>query len=147
LSAAPLVVLDTMVVVSAVIGVPHGPSASTVAAVATGDVRLAVSDDQLREVVTVMGYEAIENTIYSPVRAFEVALDLGTMGFMYHPRRLDCPSLRDERDGWIFDLAYVSGADYIVSYDRAVRDAADELGFVALPPEELLEALRRQYEP
>ncbi len=147
MSAAPLVVLDTMVVVSAVIGVPHGPSASTVAAVATGDVRLAVSDDQLREVVTVMGYEAIENTIYSPVRAFEVALDLGTMGLMYHPRRLDWPSLRDERDGWIFDLAYASGADYIVSYDRAVRDAADELGFVALPPEELLGALRRQYEP
>ena len=147
MSAAPLVVLDTMVVVSAVIGVPHGPSASTVAAVATGDVRLAVSDDQLREVVTVMGYEIIEAATYSPVRAFEVALDLGTMGFMYHPRRLDWPSLRDEKDGWIFDLAYVSGADYIVSYDRAVRDAADELGFVALPPEELLEALRRQYEP
>lgn len=145
--SAPLVVLDTMVVVSAVIGVPHGPSASTVAAVATGDVRLAVSDDQLREVVTVMAYEAVEFAVYSPLRAFEVGLDLGTMGFMYHPRRLDWPSLRDPKDGWIFDLAHASGADYIVSYDGAVRDAADELGFVVLPPEELLGVLRRQYGP
>ena len=81
------------------------------------------------------------------MRAFEVALDIGTMGFMYHPRRLDWPSLRDPKDGWIFDLAYSSGADFIVSYDRAVRDAADELGFVALPPEDLLTILRHGYEP
>lgn len=94
-----------------------------------------------------MGYEAVEFAVYSPLRAFEIALDLGTMGVMYHPRRLDWPSLRDPKDGWIFDLAYHSGADYIVSYDGAVRDAADELGFVVLPPEELLGVLRRQYEP
>jgi len=44
-------------------------------------------------------------------------------------------------------LAYSSGADFIVTYDRAVRDAADELGFVALPPEDLLTVLRHGYEP
>jgi predicted nucleic acid-binding protein len=66
---------------------------------------------------------------------------------MYHPRRLDWPSLRDPNDGWIFDLAYTAGADYIVTYDNAVRDAADALGFVAVLPEDLLEILRRQYEP
>ncbi len=69
------------------------------------------------------------------------------MGFMYHPRRLHWPSLGDPKDGWIFALAHASGADYIVSYDGAVRDAADELGFVVLPPEELFGVLRRQYEP
>jgi hypothetical protein len=47
----------------------------------------------------------------------------------------------------MFNLAYAAGADYIVSYDVAVRDAAAELGFVAIPPEELLEVLRRQCEP
>ncbi len=131
---------------AAVLGDREGPSAAVVDAVATGDVRLAVSDDQLRELVTVMGYEGVEDALARPVRAFEVALDIGTMGFMYHPRRLDWPSLRDPKDGWVFDLAYSSGADFIVSYDRAVRDAGDELGFVALSPEDLLTVLRHGYD-
>jgi hypothetical protein len=45
-----------MVVLAAMLGDREGPSAAVVDAVATGDVRLAVSDDQLRELVTVMGY-------------------------------------------------------------------------------------------
>ena len=146
--SAPLVVLDTMVVVAAVFSdESEGPSAAVVRAVATGDVRLAVSDDQLAELVRVMGYQGVEEMVGRPVRAFEVALDIGTMGFMYHPRRLDWPSLRDETDGWIFDLAHDSGADYIISHDGAVQDAADALGFVALTPEDLLEVLRHQHEP
>lgn len=47
------------------------------------------------------------------------------MGYTYHPRRLDWPSLRDPKDGWILDLACASGADYIVSYDQAVQDAGE----------------------
>lgn len=116
-------------------------------AVATGDVRMAISDDQLSELVRVVGYEELEARIGRPVRAFEVALDLGTMGLMYHPRRLDWPSLRDTKDGWIFDLAHTSRADYIVTYDEDVHDAALKLGFEAISPEELLEILRRQHEP
>lgn len=140
-------VIDTMVIVSALIGKRDGPDAAVLDAIATGDVRLAVSGDQLSEVVRVLGHEAIEELVRSSVRAFEIALDIGTMGFMYHPRRLDWPSLRDKNDGWIFDPAYSSAADYIVSYDRAVHDAADALGFEAMRSEELLEVLRRQYEP
>ena len=145
--SAPLVVLDTMVVLSAIFSEDaEGPSASVVRAVATGDVRLAISDDQLSELVRVMGYEDVEGNIGKPLRTFEVALDIGTMGFMYHPRRLDWPSLTDPKDGWIFDLAYTSGADFIVSYDNAVPEAADELGFVAIYPEDLPEILRRRHE-
>jgi len=136
-----------MVIVAGVIGRREGASATVLDAVAAGDVHLAISDDQLTELVTVMGYGAVEELIERPVRAFEVALDIGYMGFMYHPRRLDWPSLRDPNDGWIFDLAYAAAVDYIVSFDRAVRDAAAELGFEAILPEELLEILRRQYEP
>lgn len=135
-----------MIVVAGIIGKRGGASATVLDAVATGEVRLAISDDQLTELVTVMGYGAIEELIERPVRAFEVALDIGTMGYMYHPRRLDWPSLRDANDGWIFDLAYAAAADYIVSFDQAVRDAAAELGFEAIVPEELLDILRRQYE-
>lgn len=135
-----------MVIVSAILGDREGPSAAVLDAVATGHVRLAISDDQLSELVRVLGYPTIEESIARPVRAFEVALDIGTMGYMYHPRRLDWPSLTDPTDGWIFDLAHAAGADYIVSYDEAVRNAASALEFVAVSPEELLEILRRQYE-
>lgn len=68
------------------------------------------------------------------------------MGTMFHPRRLDWPSLSDPSDGWLLDLAYNSGADYIVTYDQAARDAAEVLGFASVFPEDLLELLRRQYE-
>ncbi len=142
----PLVVLDTMTVVAGILGKREGPSAAVLDAVATGDVRLAISDDQLSELVRVVGYEGVEANIGQPLRAFEVALDIGYMGFMYHPRRLDWPSLRDPKDGWIFDLAYAAGADCIVSRDEAVMEAATALGFFVLLPEQLLEALRQQYE-
>lgn len=134
-------------VVSSIIGSSEGADAAVIYAVATGEVRLAISDDQLSELVRVVGYGDIELQIERSVRAFEVALDLGTMGFMYHPRRFDWPSLTDQSDGWIFDLAYASNADYIVSYDNAVRKAANRLGFESLFPEDLLEILRRQCKP
>lgn len=106
----------------------------------------ACSDDQLSVLVRVVGYGDIEVQIERPVRAFEIALDLGTMGFMYHTRRLNWPSLANQNDGWIFDLAFTSGADYIVTYDNAVHSAAERLGFRAVYPEDLLGRLRRQYE-
>ncbi len=135
-----------MVIVAAVSGDPEGASAAAVRAVATGEARLAISDDYLSELVRVMGYSRVEERIERPVRAFEVALDLGTMAYMFHPRRLDWPSLRDPGDRWIFDLAYESSADYIVTFDGDVRDAASELGFNAIYPEDLLENLRRALE-
>jgi predicted nucleic acid-binding protein len=132
-----------MVIVAAVCGRPEGASAMAIRAVATGSARLAISDDYLSELVRVMGYPSVEDRVETPMRAFEVALDLGTMGYMYHPRRLDWPSLSDSGDRWIFDLAYESSADYIVTSDSAVHDAADALGFDAISPGELLEILRR----
>ena len=135
-----------MVIVAAVSGNPEGASAMAVRAIASGEARLAISDDYLSELVRVMGYPAIEERIERPVRAFETALDIGAMGVMYHPRRLDWPTLRDVGDNWVFDLAYESGADYIVTTDQDIHDAASELGFNAIYPEDWLEMLRRRYE-
>jgi hypothetical protein len=70
----PLVVLDTQIVVAGTIGNREGASARVLDAVATGDVHLAISDDQLKELVTVMGYADVEEALDRPVRAFEVAL-------------------------------------------------------------------------
>lgn len=134
-----------MVVVSGVGGDPAGSSAAVLEAVSTGEVRLAISDAQLSELVRVFGYPEIEELTGSTVRAFEVGLDIGHMGIMHHPRRLDWPSLADSKDSWIFDLAHAAGADYIVSYDGAVKEAAGELGFECIPPEELLKVLRGRH--
>jgi putative PIN family toxin of toxin-antitoxin system len=139
-----LIVLDTMVVIAAVSGDPNGPSAAVLDAISTGEVRLAVSDDQLSELVRVFGYPEVEEMVGRPVRAFEVALDIGYMGVMHHPRRLDWPSLHDPNDAWMLDLAHASGANYIVSYDGDVEAAAEPLGFECVPPEELLEILRQR---
>lgn len=132
-----------MVVVSGVSGDQDGPSAAILDAVSTGELRLAMSDAQLSELVRVFGYPEIEERVGSPVRAFEAALDIGYMGIMYHPRRHDWPSLSDPKDSWILDLAHAAGVDYIVSYDGAVREAAEALGFECIPPEDLLRELRK----
>jgi predicted nucleic acid-binding protein len=66
----PLVVLDTMTVVAGILGKREGASAAVIDAVATGDVRLAISDDQLSELVRVVGYEGVEANIGQPLRAY-----------------------------------------------------------------------------
>ncbi len=133
-----------MVVIAAVTGDPSGPSAAVLDAISTGEVRLAISDDQLSELVRAFGYPEVEEMVGRPVRAFEAALDIGYMGVMHHPRRLDWPSLHDPNDAWMLDLAHASGADYIVSHDSDVEVAAEPLGFECVPPEELLEILRQR---
>ena len=74
-----------MVVLSAIFGDRNGPSAAVVEAVATGDVRLAISDDGLAEFVRTVGYPEIEELIERPVRAVEVALSIGVMGGVHVP--------------------------------------------------------------
>jgi hypothetical protein len=49
-----------MVVLSVIFGGRNGPSAAVVDAVATGDVRLAISDDGLAEFVRAAGYPETE---------------------------------------------------------------------------------------
>jgi len=137
----PLIVLDTVVLVSGIIGRRESADAKLIEAVATGGVQLALSDDGLREVARVLGYPEVEAKIRRPVRAFEVALALGLMGRLYHPRKLDWPSLQDPNDGWVLDLAFASGADAIVTRDKHLLAVGVKLGFRAVTPPALLEEL------
>jgi putative PIN family toxin of toxin-antitoxin system len=131
-----------MVVVAAIVGDPEGASARVMRAVSTGEVRLALSDDYLSELVRVIGYPEVEEKIEHPVRAFEVALDITGMGSMYHPRRHDWPSVRDSGDWWVLDLAYESGADFIVTLDTGLFRDAPGLGFNVALPADFLYQLR-----
>ena len=142
----PLAVVDTLVVVSAIIGTPGNASHALLKAVKTGGLRLAVSDDWLRELVRVLEYPRIAERIGlhsdRAARAFRIALGIGLMGTLYRPRRLDWPSLGDPNDGWIFDLAFESDAAFVVSRDRRVIEAGQALEVDVLEPAVALERLR-----
>ncbi len=137
----PLVVLDTLVVVSALIGPEGGSSRSVVWAVATGEARLALSDDFLREVSRVIRYPDVTPKIRGPVRAFEVALEIGLMGELNRLRKLDWPSLRDPKDGWMLDLAWNSVADFIVTRDPHLLNFTPPFPIEILEPHQLLARL------
>lgn len=132
-----------MVIVQAITGSPRGPGASAVSAIDTGDVRLALSDDQVRELVRVMGYSDVNDRRGIVQRTFETALIIGLHATLYRPRKLDWPSITDRKDLWMLDLAFESGADYIVTWDQHLDDA-EALGFQVLTPPGLLEVLRRR---
>jgi putative PIN family toxin of toxin-antitoxin system len=139
---APLVVLDTMIMVSGVIGKREASDARVLEAVETGLVRLALSDDWLIELYRVFAYPEIRKRLPDPGRVFRAASSLSLMGELFQPRKQDWPSLSDPKDWWVLDLALESQADYIVSRDKAVRNAVNRLDFVGvLDSSELLEAL------
>lgn len=138
---APLIVLDTGVIVRALTGRPNSTSSRVVRAVGTGGVRLALSDEALTELVRVMRYPRVESAIGSAGMAFEIALDLGTMGLMYRTARRDWPSVPDPYDGWMLDLAWECGADYIVSWDPHLTDATMPFPVEVLAPPQLLSRL------
>lgn len=137
----PLIVLDTGVIVRALTGSPDSTSSRVVRAVGTGGVRLTLNDDFLTELVRVMRYPRVESAIGSAGRAFEIALDLGTMGRMYRTGRRDWRSVPDPKDGWMLDLAWESRADYIISWDPHLTDATMPFPVEVLAPPQLLARL------
>ena len=138
---APLVVIDTMIVLGAIIGKPNGSDARVLRLVETGSLRLASSDAWLRELSDVLSRPEISALVSDPGRAFRAALTVGTTGAAYRPERFDWPTLSDPKDWWMLDLAFESGADVIITRDKKVLKAAPKLGFEALTPPQLLERL------
>ncbi len=139
--APPLIVLDTSVVVSALVGPAGSPHDLLIDRVASGDVLLALSDDFLRELSRVVGYPDVEPQIVSAARAVRYGLELGVMGNLQPTPRHDWPSIRDPKDGWMLDLAWTVSADYIVSRDPHLTDAKMPFPVEVLEPQQLLSRL------
>jgi putative PIN family toxin of toxin-antitoxin system len=129
-----LIVLDTMVLVGGVIGRTSGADAQMLHLIETGGVRLASSDAWLRELQDVLTRPVILERVSDPNRLVRAALTVGVMGALYRPRRFDWPSLTDQKDWWMLDLAFEAGADVIVTRDKKVLRAAAKLGFQAMTP-------------
>ncbi len=139
--ATPLIVLDTMIVVSAIIGHRRATDARVLEAIETGMIRLALSDAGLRELQEVIARPFLTEHIPDIGRVFRVAMVLGLMGQLYRPERFDWTTLTDEKDWWLLDLAFCSNADCIVTRDLKVLRAANKLGFRAVEPPVFLENL------
>ena len=138
----PLCVLDTMVVVSGIIGQVGASDALTLLAFETGKANLSLSDACLREYAAVLAREFFTQKNPQPERIFRAGLMIGLEGKLYRPKRLDWDSLSDKKDWWMLDLAFDSGADFIVTRDKKVLKAANASGFVALKPPEFLKQLQ-----
>ncbi|MGH3088710.1 MAG: PIN domain-containing protein [Rubrobacteraceae bacterium] len=131
-----LIVLDTGVVVSALIGSRDAAAFRVCRAIGTGEVRLAISDRFLTELVEVVRRRYAEGLIRDAARAFEVALDLGTEGEKHHPETHPWPkSISDPGDWWIAELAYETGADFIVASDPHVTEATLPIPVEILTPQ------------
>lgn len=139
--AQPLIVLDTNVVAAAAMGYPGSNNSLIISEISAGGVRPAISDDYMDELVQTMSKPYIEEHA-SVGRAFNIALVLAHMGKSYQPRKYDWPSVTDEKDWWILDLAFESGAEHIVTWNMNHLAPARGLGFDVLTPPELLTQLR-----
>jgi len=140
--SAPLIVLDTDVVVTALIGSEAASSYRLTRAVGTGEVAVALSDAFLIELVRTVRNRHRQGLITDAARAFEVALDLGWHGEMYRPNHFDWPSVPDPEDYWMPDLAWHAGAECIVTWDRHLLDAELPFPVTVLQPPEILTKLR-----
>jgi putative PIN family toxin of toxin-antitoxin system len=139
---APVCVIDTMIVVSGIIGKPNGSDAQILSAIETGQLSLVLSDVGLLEFAAVLERDFIQQHFPLPSRVFRVGLALGMMGNLYRPKRYDWTSLSDPKDWWLLDLAFAAEADYIVTRDKKVLLADNKLGFTALAPPQVLKFLK-----
>jgi putative PIN family toxin of toxin-antitoxin system len=138
----PLVVVDTVIVIRSLIGSTRASSYAVIRAAGTGDVRLAHSDEGLRELVRIVEERDKEGQIASASRAFSVAMDIWAHGVLHHPIRRDWPSIPDQNDGWMLDLAFEATADFIVTWDRHLLDSELPFPIGVLKPPQLLAHLR-----
>ena len=132
-------VLDTSVLIAALTTRDEdAESRRVVRAAGTGAIRLALSDELLREAVEVVRREDRHGQIHSASLAFEARMDLWSHGFMYHPSQLDWPSIPDREDYWVLDLAWAARVDYIVSLDPHLTMATLPMPIQVLKPYQLI---------
>ena len=72
--------------------------------------------------------------IVSASLAFEAGMDLWSHGSMYHPFRLDWPSIPDQEDYRVLDLAWATKVDDIISLDPHLTTAELPMPIEVLEP-------------
>ena len=128
-------VLDTSVLIAALTTRDEdAESRRVVRAAGTGAIRLALSDELLKEAVEVVQRKDRHGQIVSASLAFEAGMDLWSHGSMYHPFRLDWPSIPDQEDYRVLDLAWATKVDDIISLDPHLTTAELPMPIEVLEP-------------
>jgi putative PIN family toxin of toxin-antitoxin system len=137
--SAPLAVLDTSVLIAALTTRDEdAESRRVVRAAGTGAIRLALSDELLREAVELVRRKDRHGQIHSASLAFEACMDLWSHGALYHPFRLDWPSITDKEDYWVLDFAWAAKVDYIVSLDPHLTTVTLPMQIEVLEPYQVI---------
>ena len=113
-------------------------SRRVVRAAGTGAIRLALSDELLREAVELVRRKDRHGQIYSASLAFEACMDLWSHGALYHPFRLDWPSITDKEDYWVLDFAWAAKVDYVVSLDPHLTTVTLPMQIEVLEPYQVI---------
>jgi predicted nucleic acid-binding protein len=137
--SAPLAVLDTSVLIAALTTRDEdAESRRVVRAAGTGAIRLALSDELLREAVELVRRKDRHGQIHSASLAFEACMDLWSHGALYHPFRLDWPSITDKEDYWVLDFAWAAKVDYVVSQDPHLTTVTLPMQIEVLEPYQVI---------
>ena len=140
--SVPLVVVDTSVVIAHLTAAPEDtPNGRILWACGTGSLRAALSDAALKELTEVVERLDRRRQITSASRAFRAAIDLWSHGTLFHPDRLDWPTVVDRKDHWVLDLAWAATADFIISLDPDLTEPTMPFPVEVLEPDELLARL------
>lgn len=138
------VVLDAGVVIGALTGRESSHSSQLVDGACRGLFPFAASADFFDELYRVVGYPDVERFIWSAGRAVRTVMDLLGMGLVFAPTRHPWPTVTDEKDHWMLDLAWEAEAPYIVSEDSHMTKPAMPFAVQVVSPEAMLEKLRRR---
>ena len=137
--SAPLAVLDTSVLIAALTTRDEdAESRRVVRAAGTGAIRLALSDELLREAVELVRRKDRHGQIHSASLAFDACMDLWSHGALYHPFRLDWPSITDNEDYWVLDFAWAAKVDYVVSLDPHLTTVTLPMQIEVLEPYQVI---------
>jgi putative PIN family toxin of toxin-antitoxin system len=135
------VVLDVGIVIGALTGREDSQKSQVVRAALDGRFPFVTSEDFFAEFYRVVGYPAVEPYIWSAARAVRMIMDIFTMGEVRALIKYPWPSVPDDKDHWMLDLAWDAKAAYIVSEDPHLTDPDMPFDVEVLSTHELLQRL------
>lgn len=138
--AAPLVILDTNVLVAATRS-RHGASFALLSRVGGKDFRIAVSVPLVLE----YEYALLNHREESGLSEADIGAILDYLCSTAHRQEIFFlwrPSLRDPKDDMVLELAVAAEADAIVTHNKRDFAGASDFGVEVLTPPELLQRLR-----
>lgn len=138
------IVLDTGIVIGALTGKETSHNSQLVDKACRGLFPFVTSADFFDEFYRVVGYPSVDRCIWSAGRAVRTVMDLLGMGTILTPTRCPWPTVTDEKDHWMLDLAWEAKAAYLVSDDPHMTRPTMPFAVQVVSAEIMLEKVQRR---